>query len=194
MGKFNSFQPHTFYHYTKIIEHMMKPSPSSNSSLAGGEPEWWEFFPSSISPFWYNETVANEYFPLSRSSVILSEWNESKDPLDNNFISKQSLRDSSTSLWMTNNAIQWMFPSSREWQESMITSDNEVIIDSWISEKTRLLHTSQWLFKKWPIFNRSDYESPFPKVDKIIKASMLPDDITKIPDGYTKPGNWMWNN
>ncbi len=27
--------------------------------------EWWEFFPSSISPFWYNETVAQEYFPIN---------------------------------------------------------------------------------------------------------------------------------
>ena len=31
-------------------------------------------------------------------------------------------------------------------------------------------------------FKWSDYEPPFPKVDKIIKASMLPEDITKIPD------------
>ena len=31
-------------------------------------------------------------------------------------------------------------------------------------------------------FKRSTYEPPFPKVDKIIKASMLPEDITKIPD------------
>ncbi|EKE29820.1 MAG: hypothetical protein ACD_2C00091G0006 [uncultured bacterium (gcode 4)] len=27
--------------------------------------EWGEFFPSSISPFWYNETVAMEYYPLT---------------------------------------------------------------------------------------------------------------------------------
>ena len=26
--------------------------------------EWWEFFPSCFSPFWYNETVAEEYFPI----------------------------------------------------------------------------------------------------------------------------------
>ncbi len=32
--------------------------------------EWWEFFPSSLSPFGYNETVAQEYYPLSRDSVI----------------------------------------------------------------------------------------------------------------------------
>ena len=37
----------------KIIEHMQKTW------------EWWEFFPSYMSPFWYNETVANEYFPIS---------------------------------------------------------------------------------------------------------------------------------
>jgi hypothetical protein len=45
----------------KIIEHMRKTW------------EWWEFFPSSISPFWYNETVANEYFPLEKSEAI-NKW------------------------------------------------------------------------------------------------------------------------
>ena len=32
--------------------------------------EWGEFFPASFSPFGYNETVAQEYFPLNRSVVI----------------------------------------------------------------------------------------------------------------------------
>ena len=31
--------------------------------------EWGEFFPSSISPFGYNETVAMEYFPVTPPSV-----------------------------------------------------------------------------------------------------------------------------
>ncbi|MDD3793951.1 MAG: hypothetical protein PHI37_04005 [Candidatus Gracilibacteria bacterium] len=76
----------------KIIEHMQKTG------------EWGDFFPSSISPFGYNETVANEYFPLSKDEII------SKG------------------------------------------------------------------------FKYSDFENPFPKVEKIIPANKLPDDITKIPD------------
>jgi hypothetical protein len=71
--------------------------------------EWWEFFPSSISPFWYNETVANEYFSLTKENAL----------------------------------------------------------------------------KKW--FKWSDYESPFPKVKKIIPASKLPDNISQIPDDIL---NW----
>ena len=66
--------------------------------------EWWEFFPASMSPFGYNETVANEYFPLGKEEAL----------------------------------------------------------------------------EKW--FNWSDYEAPFPKVEKIISASKLPEDITDIPD------------
>lgn len=31
--------------------------------------EWGEFFPTSLSPFAYNETVANEYFPLDKAGV-----------------------------------------------------------------------------------------------------------------------------
>ena len=81
----------------KIIEKMKK------------DWEWWEFFPSSMSPFGYNETVANEYFSLTKQEV----------------------------------------------QE------------------------------KW--FKWSDYEAPFPKVEKIIPASKLPEDITEIPDDIL---NW----
>ncbi len=32
--------------------------------------EWGEFFPASISPWGYNETVANEYFPLNQSAAL----------------------------------------------------------------------------------------------------------------------------
>ncbi|MDD5770497.1 MAG: hypothetical protein PHE25_06005 [Candidatus Gracilibacteria bacterium] len=76
----------------KIIEHMMTTK------------EWGEFFPSSISPFGYNETVAMEYFPISRDK-----------------------------------ALPYLY--------------------------------------KW-----SDYEPPFPKVDKIIPANKLPENIADIPD------------
>ncbi len=42
----------------KIIEHMGKTG------------EWGEFFPVSLSAFGYNETVAQEYFPLSRDQAL----------------------------------------------------------------------------------------------------------------------------
>ena len=35
-----------------------------------GEVEWGEFFPSSISPFGYNETVAQDYYPMTREEVF----------------------------------------------------------------------------------------------------------------------------
>ncbi|EKE29828.1 MAG: hypothetical protein ACD_2C00091G0014 [uncultured bacterium (gcode 4)] len=82
----------------EIIERMRK------------DKEWWEFFPSSISPFWYNETLAQEYYPTVRDHVISEE------------------------------------------------------------------------LLKW-----SDYESPYPKVEKIIPASKLPLDIKDIPDDIL---NW----
>lgn len=71
--------------------------------------EWGEFFPASISLFWYNETLASEYFPLSETEA------------------------------------------KKEW------------------------------------YNWSDYEAPFPKTEKIIKASMLPDSLKDIPDDII---NW----
>lgn len=43
---------------SKIIEHMKKTN------------EWGEFFPISHSPFGYNETVANEYFPTTKEEAL----------------------------------------------------------------------------------------------------------------------------
>ena len=50
----------------KIIEHMQQNG------------ERWEFFPASISPFCYNETVAIEYYPLTRDAA-LSKWYKRMD-------------------------------------------------------------------------------------------------------------------
>lgn len=47
----------------KIIDHMISTG------------EWWEFFPHELSPFGYNETVAQEYFPLTESEVKSRGWN-----------------------------------------------------------------------------------------------------------------------
>lgn len=48
----------------KIIKHMKKTG------------EWGEFFPSSLSHFGYNETIAQEYFPLNKEEAIKKgfEW------------------------------------------------------------------------------------------------------------------------
>ncbi len=47
--------------------------------------EWWEFFPASISPFWYNETVANEYYPLKKEEAIKAwfNWSDYEAPKPN---------------------------------------------------------------------------------------------------------------
>jgi hypothetical protein len=42
----------------KIIEHMKKTG------------EWGQFFPAVLSPFYYNESVAQEYYPLTKEKVI----------------------------------------------------------------------------------------------------------------------------
>ena len=80
----------------QIIEHMKNTG------------EWGRYFPANISPFGYNETYANEYFPLSK-----------KEAIDKGF--------------------------------------------------------------KW-----SDYESPAPKVEKVINPSELPDDINDVTDDVLK--------
>ncbi len=46
----------------KIIKHMQSTW------------EWWEFFPTKLSPFGYNETVAQEYFQLTKQQVLQKWW------------------------------------------------------------------------------------------------------------------------
>lgn len=54
----------------RIIEHM---------KVTG---EWGEFFPAGLSPFGYNETVATEYFPLSKEKALKSgmKWSDYEAP------------------------------------------------------------------------------------------------------------------
>ncbi len=88
--------------YEELVPHIIE------KMMVDGE--WGEFFPSTMSPFGYNETVAQEYFPLLKSEAV---WN------------------------------------------------------------------GRW--------NWSDYEAPFPTVEKVIPASLLPEHITQIPDDVL---NW----
>ncbi len=62
----------------KIIEHMKE----GGAAPDGGQ-EWGEFFPTEMSPFRYNETMAAEYFPMSREEVEAKGWNwkEKEDPV-----------------------------------------------------------------------------------------------------------------
>ncbi len=54
----------------KIIEHMKRTG------------EWGEFFPIELSPFAYNETVAQEYFPMTKEEVLKKEWEWHDDSMD----------------------------------------------------------------------------------------------------------------
>jgi len=65
----------------KIIEHMKKTS------------EWGEFFPTAISPFAYNETVASEYFSLRKDEIMAKNWkwrDEEKPTGENTYSRLQS--------------------------------------------------------------------------------------------------------
>ncbi|MDD5623618.1 MAG: hypothetical protein PHI23_02835 [Candidatus Peribacteraceae bacterium] len=70
----------------RIIEHMRKNG------------EWGEFFPSSLSPFSYHETVSQQYFPLTKAEVNKRgwRWQEEKDeaPKVNEMLSAGDLPDS----------------------------------------------------------------------------------------------------
>lgn len=52
----------------RVIQHMKTPA------TVGQPAEWGEFFPVNLSPFPYNDTVAQEYFPLSKDEVNKNGW------------------------------------------------------------------------------------------------------------------------
>jgi len=56
----------------KIIEHMQR-SPAKD----GTGWQRWEFFPAKLSPFGYNETVAQESYPLSKEDALKQWFNRS---------------------------------------------------------------------------------------------------------------------
>lgn len=56
----------------RIIEHMMKTSLEGYSAYT----EWGEFFPPMCSPFAYNETIAQDYFPLTKEMIGEYGWKD----------------------------------------------------------------------------------------------------------------------
>jgi len=72
----------------KIIEHMQIPytdySTHTGTEVLWGEgvPELGEFFDPSLSPFGYNETVAQEYFPLTREEVLARGYGRQDNTYD----------------------------------------------------------------------------------------------------------------
>jgi len=64
----------------KIVEHMKKsPLRSLEGSSAGQACEWGQHLPPSLSPFGYNETVAQEYFPMTKEEILKRGWNYRED-------------------------------------------------------------------------------------------------------------------
>jgi len=59
----------------KIITHMRStPYPSPDGSGTGQAGEWGEFFPPKFSPFAFNETMAQDFFPLNEGDVLQRGW------------------------------------------------------------------------------------------------------------------------
>ncbi|NUJ97665.1 hypothetical protein HGA92_02650 [Candidatus Gracilibacteria bacterium] len=78
----------------KIIEHMSSPQPSPERE---GEIEWGEFFPASLSPFGYNETIAQDYFPINPNNVIPAKaeiYKNEKIPFNDSETSSEGQRNS----------------------------------------------------------------------------------------------------
>jgi hypothetical protein len=65
------------------------PYQSPSGSDTGQAGEWGQFFPRELSPFGYNETIAQEYFPLTKKQVLEKGWRwkeEEEGPEEQNYL------------------------------------------------------------------------------------------------------------
>ncbi len=59
----------------RIIEHMRKDDGGAMNRTNGvSSGSWGQFFPIGTSPFAYNETVAQDYYPLTKEEIIARGW------------------------------------------------------------------------------------------------------------------------
>lgn len=58
----------------KIIEHMQQDGAAMKRAGEASSASWGEFFPINLAVFPYNETLAQDYFPLTREEVIKNGW------------------------------------------------------------------------------------------------------------------------
>jgi len=67
--------------YTKDDYEKLVPQIIEHMKTTG---EWGEFFPSNISPFGYNETIANEYYPLEKEEAVAQgfNWQDKEYPVN----------------------------------------------------------------------------------------------------------------
>jgi len=85
----------------KIIEHMNNvPYIDIKNRVF----KYGEFFPYEISPFDYNETIAQEYFPISKDEAINRGWSWC-DKTDKNYVISLSEKDIPASISITNDSI-----------------------------------------------------------------------------------------
>jgi len=58
----------------KIVDHMRNAPLRSSGASEGQAGEWGEFFPVEISTYGYNESLAQDYYPLSKKEVEARGW------------------------------------------------------------------------------------------------------------------------
>lgn len=68
--------------YTKEQYEQLVPKIIAHMQSTG---EWGQFFPTTFSPFAYNETLAQDAFPLTKDQVQQKNWQWHEDPLGSNY-------------------------------------------------------------------------------------------------------------
>lgn len=71
--------------------------------------EWGEFFPKNISPYAYNETVANEFYPLSKAEALSQgfAWKELRDEVPNVTRSIPAIKLPSSMKEIPDDVLNW---------------------------------------------------------------------------------------
>lgn len=70
----------------KVIAHMRKTPLRSSGATAGQAGEWGEFFPARFSPFAYSESIAQEFYPLTKERAEAAGFTWRDDDESSNYL------------------------------------------------------------------------------------------------------------
>ena len=82
--------------------------------------EWGEFFPINSSPFDYNETLAQEYFPVSKEQALENTWGwkeEQEKQVEKNFVPNTAIEG------ITDDVLNTVFTCGRSGKPYRITAE-----------------------------------------------------------------------
>ena len=151
--------------YNKIHRHI--------KNILKNTQKWWEFFPVILSPFPYNDTVANDYYPIKTQFIVRWEINNQIDDLFKDWYVEWEKAQRIRSFIQSLNFQEELLNKYWKWTVYILEPDN------FISKAILDLGWDQLIAIRW---RTKEKEINVPEWIELIKAEDLPDNIEDLTD------------